>query len=221
MQVPCVNIDEAQSYHVDVEAPYDVEIHDAALIAPLGPDHEQLPIGDDDQSLTRSHMFVHPPARDLSGVLVDLKLAPVTTGMVRSTTLISMIIAAILVLAVLYASSVSAPDLFMHPDRSSSTALLLLAPAVLAAVLAAPSRHSMTTRLLWETRLTVGVSCLAMFVAATAVALRVEQARLVVTLLAAFTLALLSMLRLLIQFVRLRRSRVHSKARLRQQTGAP
>jgi hypothetical protein len=221
MQVACSNVEEATSYHVDIRAPYDVELHDAVLYAPgAGPGGGLELVGDDNQSLTRTHLFLGPPPLPLTGVLVDLRLAPVMTGMIRSTTLISFLITGVLTAALLYAHTVSEKALFNNPDRSSSTAVLLLAPAILAAVLASPHRHSMTTRLHWETRLTVAVACLAVYVAATAVAVRVSQARLVTILLGAVILAGLCTVRLVVQWIRLGSSRRHTSAALRQQAEA-
>jgi hypothetical protein len=166
---------DARSYHIEINAPYDLEIPSAELAVFDTPEQrgthmpqERLPSDSPDR--TSAHVNRPGTERVVDSGLLVVEMVPCPTGVVRSSVASVGLIAATLIAGSIYVWVT--PIRHVHTvDRASTTSLLLLAPALLAVLLVAPSQHSLTTRFLLGTRFTVVLACLLLFVAAVSVAL--------------------------------------------------
>lgn len=166
---------DARSFHIEVNAPYDLEIPVAALfvyytaraVIAQKPDETLV---SDSPDRTSAHVHRAGSERVVDRAEMIVELVPCPTGVMRSSFVSVNMISLILALGAGYIS-VTTPTHLHAVDRASTVSLLLLAPAILAVVLVTPSRHSLTTRYLLGARVTVVLSCVLLFVGAVTVAL--------------------------------------------------
>lgn len=161
------------SYHLVLPAPYDLQIANASLqLVPQ--DGMSFQYVDDDRLPTRAHLYanVASPISEVSSASIDLHLLP--TGLVRSSVYSALFIVMTLVAGTII--SFFADDHVLPSETGTAVAILLLVPGVLGSTLATPSRHSLTTTLLFPTRLILVLASLMSFIVATAVALNARGA---------------------------------------------
>lgn len=130
-------------------------------------------------------------------------LLPINTGVPRLSAASSSFIALLLVFCSGYAWGTT-PLMLEQLESDAMAAVLLLVPGALAAASTYRSKHSLTTRLLFDTRLTVVISTVMLLVVSLSLTLRFEKFPLALTWSggAAF-IAVTCALRLIIQHLRL------------------
>jgi hypothetical protein len=171
---------ECDSYHFEVSAPYDLVLCDGGLLTRVedeAGDESYYLTTDDDASRTSSHIYASFEEVVLSGEFVATLRPYGGGGLVRSAAITSL-----LPLVFLLGGLTAAALHLDHRgwttdvDPSSSTATILLVPGILPALLASRSRHSLTTKLTFGTRVTMLLSALLLVPAATSVALGFRRA---------------------------------------------
>lgn len=159
------------SFHLVMPCPYDIQVSEASLdLLPV--DGKPVQCTDDDRLPTRVHLYASA-ASPLAAGSANVQLHLLPTGLVRSSVYSALFTVATLLIGT--AVTVFAENhVFPSADTDAAVALLLLVPGVFGSTLATPSRHSMTTTLLFPTRLTLVIASLMSFVAAAVVALETE-----------------------------------------------
>lgn len=158
---------DCSSFHLVLPCPYDLQVTNALLDLQTA-EGQSIQYEDDDRLPTRAHLYASAATSLASGsAKVRLHLLP--TGLVRSSVYSGVFIVGTLI-AGLVGTVFAHGHTFPTADTDAAVALLLLVPGVFGSTLATPSRHSMTTKLLFPTRLTLVVASLMSFVGAVAVA---------------------------------------------------
>ncbi len=121
------------SYHIEVEAPRDLEIVSAALVVADGRGRDTyIPAG---FSGRRSHLYSEGMAQDAIGT-TSVRLRPRRAGLIRAAALLGLLTAAILTAGSSQIGSV-------NKDAAASITLLVVVPALLAAYLPRPGEHEL------------------------------------------------------------------------------
>lgn len=150
---------DCMSYHLDFPAPIGLEIHDARLDV-QGPSIDTQPpkVGravNDSGSPTRAHLFLSfATPVSAGGLSATLRLLP--TGLPRAA-VASVSFTGLVVLAGTLLV-VSSGGHFERGVSAEAVVAVLLAPGAIGSVLAIPSRHNMTSELLWPTRALLGLA---------------------------------------------------------------
>lgn len=165
---------DSASYHLQVPAPYDLEISEGRLVfeeAVRGGVVKEVP--DRDRLRTHAHVYLSKPMPLKDAWFTGLlRLSP--SGLVRAAPLSALFVVWSLAGAMLY--TMSTDDwLFENGDPNSASSLFLLVPGAVAALIATPSKHSMTTRLLFPTRLLLWVTGIASFAGAYTIAVGLRE----------------------------------------------
>lgn len=136
------------SYHIEVEAPRDVEIVSAALVVTdsRGGD-TYIPTG---FSGRRSHLYSEGMAQDAIGT-TSVRLRARRAGLIRAAALLGLLTAALLTMGAIRVGKVD-------NDSAASITLLVVVPALLAAYLARPGEHELASTIL------VGVRAVVVFI---------------------------------------------------------
>ena len=194
------------TYHFDLQAPYDLDVCDTRFAARARPpDTNVIRAWDQSGLTTHAHIFVTIKNRITSGdVTTTLRLLP--TSVVRSSVISSLFTLASVATGFGLILSRSDHSLAHVIDTSSAVAILLLVPGIVAGALATPSRHSMTTKLLFPTRLTLWASGVASYLVGVAVAAKLKGSPSLAVWAAAAAIAGVSAVRLLEQYLRLLRA---------------
>jgi hypothetical protein len=162
------SVDDAQSYHFEIEAPIELGIVTASLDV-KGPTGETW--GDaDDGVLRTAHLYVSDVSRGARGI-ATVKLLPRRAGLVRSSMLATVFVASVLTWARFHLLSLST-------DVDGAIPLLLALPGLLAAYTARPGEHALATEMLLGLRALVLGSGLCSFMAAGALAGRLAPSTL-------------------------------------------
>ncbi|WP_159808168.1 hypothetical protein [Cellulomonas citrea] len=163
---------ESESYHLEIVAPYDLRVIGACLLMVYKRDDSAAIMRDDDSSHATAHMHTRE-RRGVAYARAYARFIPVQTGTIRTSILSSSFILLVLTIGAFLASV--KPGYLVNADASSATAVLLLAPGVLAAALARRSPHMMTTKLLFGPRFSVIAICILLFGAACSIAVHLGQ----------------------------------------------
>jgi hypothetical protein len=133
------------SYHIEVEAPRDLEIVSAALVIADGRGRDTyIPSG---FSGRRSHLYSEGMAQDAIGTTL-VRLRPRRAGLIRAAALLGLLTAAILTAGAIRVGKVD-------NDAAASITLLVVVPALLAAYLARPGEHELASTILAGVRAVV------------------------------------------------------------------
>lgn len=126
---------------------------------------------DDGSVSTVAHVHLSAP-RMIRRAVISLTFIHRPTGLPRTSVLSSGLTAALL--AAWFVILLRAPNHRVDVDSQSAVALLLLVPTAIGAFLVAPSPHSLTARVLFPSRIYLGLVSLCPLMAATALVLKWE-----------------------------------------------
>lgn len=145
----------ARSYHLEIEAPQDLEIVSAALVTTDARDHAKVELTG--PSGRRAHLLIGGLSQDAIGT-GSVRLRARRAGLLRAAVVLAVLTAALLTLGALRIHEL------LSEDPASPVALLALVPALLAAYLGRPGEHELASSLL------VGVRCLILLIGVLAIA---------------------------------------------------
>jgi hypothetical protein len=158
-----LRVGSAESYHVEVEAPPQVEFVDASLATvdlETGKQNRPEPVDPSDLRSDRVHVYTSGQGWLTVGA-IKVRFRAELIGLPLTAPALGVLTATILLVGSARTSQVS---------KEAGAALLLIGPTLLAAFLAGPGEHPMTTRLLLGVRVLVVLSGLTSLIAAGALA---------------------------------------------------
>lgn len=151
----------AQSYHCEVQAPNDLEIRDAELIATWQGGHRH--VSNSGSESQRVHLYISDLPTDAK-VTMKARIQPDRLELLWSSVVLGLISSLLLTGGVLFRDRVG------HASNSTDT-LLVAVPALLAAYLVTTGEHDLTRRLLSGVRLLVAAIGVFAFLSAATLAL--------------------------------------------------
>ena len=202
-EIAVPSVGDCQSYHLEVHAPWDLTFMKAEIVVRRGGRHvepERQPV--DDWHPSRAHIFVAIGDAVSEGT-ATIQMRPMPTGLVRSTFLSAAFSATILLgcTAVLFSQRFGWTSGDLRGDPSALT-LVLLIPGVVTAYLSTPAKHRLTSRILFNVRLSAVIAALMAFVVAATVALDWEPSSQLWVVPLATLVALAFAVRLAAQYLR-------------------
>ena len=189
----------SESYHIQATNPYDLVFTDSRLEFKR-PRREGLNQEFDlDRLPNLGHVHLSG-SRRVTECKYIATLCHVSTGLIRSAPL-----STLLTTVILTAGSVWVTKLPTHDTGKADTqvgaAILLIIPALIGTLLAAPKSHTLTARVLFKTRVMLFTTSLAPIFPATAVALRCQGTAHLVAWITSATIAILGTLYLSVQYL--------------------
>jgi hypothetical protein len=152
---------DAESYHLEVEAPDGLNILSGTLVTT--PANEQPAVSTGGLAIAHFHEAVAEPASGSA----TIAFRPQLRGFLRASLMVSLLATTLLLLGFLFPGSVES----VEHQADAGAAILLIIPATLAASIARPTEHVLASHVLLGPRLASLVPAMALYASAVSVVL--------------------------------------------------